>query len=57
MLSRALEIVRSSDGVQFTRKFVDEYLEKAKKSLPENIAGDVRATFIKAADYIGKRDF
>ncbi len=57
MVRRALDIVRVSDGVEYTKSCVDEYLSEAKRCLPENINSDVRKTFIEAADYIGKRDF
>ncbi len=57
MVARALAIVRASDGVAYAQAKADEYLTQAKAVLPEAIPEAVRRAFIKAADYIGRRDF
>ncbi|MBQ7516158.1 MAG: polyprenyl synthetase family protein [Schwartzia sp.] len=57
MVERALSIVRASDGVAYAQAKADEYLAQAKAALPEPLPEAVRRAFIKAADYIGRRDF
>ncbi len=56
-VARALDIVRASDGPEFARAKVQEFLDTAKNVLPESIDKDVRKSFIEAADFIGKRDY
>ena len=56
-VARALDIVRASDGIDFAKAKVQEFLDTAKNVLPESIDKDVRKSFIEAADFIGKRDY
>ena len=57
MLNRALELVRATDGGEFTKGKVEEYLNKAKGSLPESIPMEIRNTYYMAADFISGREF
>ena len=56
-LNRALEIVRATDGIDFTKNKVEEYLDRARNALPESIPEDVRAAYMMAADFIAGREF
>ena len=57
-LDRALEIVRATDGIDFTKNKVEEYLDRARNVLPESIPEDVRAAYVMAADFIaGNREY
>ena len=57
MVARAIEIVRASDGVAVARARADEYLEEARRILPEVVGGEAREAFLRVATYIGQRDF
>ena len=57
MVSRALEIVRSSDGIAFAQAQADEYLRLAKQALPKGLPPEAEKAFLQAADFIGKREF
>ncbi|MBP3690446.1 MAG: polyprenyl synthetase family protein, partial [Schwartzia sp.] len=57
MVARAIEIVRASDGVAVAQARADEYLEEARRVLPDAVDGEAREAFLKAATYIGQRDF
>ena len=56
-LDRALELVRATDGIEFTRKKVEEYLDRARHVLPETIPEDVRTAYVMAADFVAGRKF
>jgi len=56
-LDRALELVRATDGIEFTRKKVEEYLDRARGVLPETIPEDVRTAYVMAADFVAGRKF
>lgn len=56
-LSRALELVRATDGVDFTKAKVEDYLARAKAVLPDSIPADIRNSYCLAADFIGGREF
>lgn len=56
-VQRALEIVRASDGIAEARRRAGEYLEEARRVLPETLSAEARAAFLDAAAYIGTRDF
>ena len=57
MVSRAIEIVRASDGIATAKARAAAYIEEARRALPEAVGGEARKAFREAADYIGKRDF
>lgn len=57
MLDRALELVRATDGVDFTKAKVDDYLSRAKANLPDSIPQEIRETYYMAADFISGREF
>ncbi|ORU01454.1 Heptaprenyl diphosphate synthase component II [Anaerovibrio sp. JC8] len=56
-LERAIEIVRASGGIDFTKKKVEEYLDRARNVLPDSIPVDVREAYYFAADFIAGRKF
>ena len=55
-VERALAIVRTSDGIEYARSKVQEFLVEAKEALPHTLPEKVRETFCRAADYIAKRE-
>ncbi len=57
MLERAMEIVRAGGGVEIAQKKAEDYLEQAKKILPDTLPEDIREAFVMAADFIGERNF
>ena len=54
---RALEIVRTTDGLDYAQEKADAYLERAKNALPESLDERIRETCLMAADFIGRREF
>ena len=38
-------------------EWADEYLEEARRVLPDAVDGEAREAFLEAATYIGQRDF
>lgn len=57
MVARALDIVKSTDAVEFAKQKADEYLAHAKAVLPEDLPDEIREAYIMVADFIGDRDF
>ena len=57
MLERAISIVKASDGVDFAKARADEYLQRAREALPEDLPEDIREAFLMVADFIAERDF
>ncbi len=55
-VERALTIVRASDGIEYARAKVREFIAEAKAALPDVLPKKVRETFLQAADYIAKRE-
>lgn len=56
-VARALEIVRTTDGLDYAQEQADAYLERAKEALPETLDERIRETCLMAADFIGRREF
>ena len=56
-VTRALAIVRTTDGLDYAQEQADIYLERAKEALPESLAAEIRETCLMAADFIGRREF
>ena len=56
-VARALEIVRGSDGVEYAKEKVMDYLGEAEAALPQNLRAEVRGAFEEAAAFIGQRSF
>lgn len=56
-VARALEIVRTTDGLDYAQVQADAYLERAKNALPETLDERIRETCLMAADFIGRREF
>jgi len=57
MVERALHIVRATDGVDVAKEKADEYLERARQAIPEDLPGEIKEAFVQVADFIGDRDF
>ena len=57
MVQRALEIVRASDGIEFTRKKVEEFLEGAVAALPEEMPEEIRESYRMIVSFVGGRKF
>jgi len=57
MLGRALDLVKATDGIEFTKAKVDEYLTRAKEVLPASIPSEITSSYHMAADFIGGRNF
>ena len=56
-VARALEIVRTTDGLDYAQEQADAYLDRAKNALPETLDENIRETCLMAADFIGRREF
>ena len=56
-VARALEIVRTTDGLDYAQAQADAYLERARNALPESLDEKIRETCLMAADFIGRREF
>ena len=56
-VARALEIVRTTDGLDYAQAQADAYLERAKNVLPDALDERIRETCLMAADFIGRREF
>lgn len=57
MVERAVSIVKASDGVEFAKGKADEYLQRARASLPEVLPEEIREAFLMVTDFIAERDF
>lgn len=57
MVARAIEIVKASDGVEFTRNKAEEYLTAAIGALPEEMPEDIRTAYKLVVDFVGGRKF
>ena len=57
MVERALSIVRATDGVEVAKAKADEYLQRARQVIPEDLPVDIKEAFVQVADFIGDRDF
>lgn len=56
-VERALEIVKATDGIDKAKEKADEYLERAKATLPDSLPQEVKEAYIMVADFIGDRDY
>lgn len=56
-LTRAIDIVKQSDGIKFAKTKVTEFLNRAHAIIPNNIPSSVHKSFDAIADFIGKRDY
>ncbi len=57
MVTRALDIVRATDGVEVAKDKADEYLDRAREIIPADLPAEIRGAFVQVADFIGNRDF
>ena len=53
----AIEMIKSTDAIDRSKNLADDYLDRAKKILPDDIQPEIFETFVSAADFIGKRNF
>ena len=56
-LTRAIDIVKQSDGIEFAKTKVTEFLNRAHAIIPNDIPESVHKSFDAIADFIGKRDY
>lgn len=57
MVRRALEIVRASDGIAFTRQKAEDFLRRALAALPEEMPEEIRDSYRMVVGFVGGRDF
>ena len=57
MVQRALEIVRASDGIEFTRKKVEEFLNGAIAVLPDEMPEEIKESYRMVVSFVGGRKF
>ena len=55
--ARAVAIVRETDGTEFARKYAEDFICRAKESLPKDLPNNIREAFIEAADFIAERNY
>ena len=56
-VTRALDIVKATDGIDFAKAKADAFLAHAKAILPKDLPEDIRDAYEQVADFIGDRDF
>lgn len=56
-LSRAIDIVKESNGIDFAKTTVAEFLNRAHAVLPDDLPKSVKKSFDEIADFIGSRDY
>lgn len=56
-LARAIEIVKQTDGINFARRKVNDFLQEACAVLPKDLPKLVYKSFIQITDFIGNRDY
>ena len=57
MLQRALEIVRASDGIEFTKNKVEEFLQAAVDVLPQEMPEEIRDSYRMVVSFVGGRKY
>ncbi len=57
MVARALEIVRASDGLEFTKAKTEEFLQAAVDVLPEEMPEDIKNAYRMVVAFVGGRKF
>ena len=57
MVARALEIVRASDGIEFTKAKTEEFLQAAVDVLPEEMPEDIKNAYRMVVAFVGGRKF
>ena len=57
MLQRALEIVRASDGIEFSKQKVEEFLQAAVDVLPQEMPEEIRDSYRMVVSFVGGRKY
>lgn len=57
MLERALEIVRASDGIEFTKDKAEKFLQAAVDVLPQEMPEEIRNSYRMVVSFVGGRKF
>lgn len=57
MVARALEIVRASGGIEFTKAKTEEFLQAAVDVLPEEMPEDIKNAYRMVVAFVGGRKF
>ena len=57
MVERALEIVRASDGIEFTKNKVEKFLQAAVDVLPQEMPEEIQNSYRMVVAFVGGRKF
>ena len=57
MVERALEIVRTSGGIEYTQQQTNAFLDKALAVLPEEMPENIRHDYGLVINFVGKRNY
>ena len=57
MLQRALDIVRASDGIEFSKQKVEEFLQAAVDVLPQEMPEEIRDSYRMVVSFVGGRKY
>jgi heptaprenyl diphosphate synthase len=56
-IERGLAIIHETEAIEYSHSCVADYLDRARKVIPANIAGEHRQAFIDVADFVGLRNY
>ena len=56
-VERALEIICSTDALDYSYKRAEAFLEQARTVLPQSLDMDVRKALFEVSDFVGLRKF
>ncbi|MEG6584220.1 polyprenyl synthetase family protein [Dendrosporobacter sp. 1207_IL3150] len=56
-LARGLEIIHSTDAIDYSYRMVDEYLTRARTVLPVALPSEIREAFLAVTEFIEMRNF
>jgi len=56
-IKQGLEIIHETDAVEYCYGCVAQYLETARKSIPESVATEHKEAFLAVADFVGLRNY
>ncbi|WP_330997937.1 polyprenyl synthetase family protein [Pectinatus sottacetonis] len=57
MVKDAIKIIKNSNGLDYAREKVYDYLDKSKRVLPDTLPPIIKKSFYQVADFVRKRDF
>ena len=56
-VTAALDLVREAGAIDYSYKYVQSYLDLARRSVPSCLAADIREALLSMADYIAARSY